>query len=144
MDYVLPHLVTIDDLFCNFDYTKFKGEGNIKRKYKCADKKALVRKVFMRYMQILITDIIQGGKVFIFPTQRFMELRMRRLPMEQFIAARQSGAYAGVDILMSDRKCYELVVSYKYHNLPIEKCVKLSHNYRDMIVEKINTGYKYC
>lgn len=144
MDYLLPHLVTIDDLFCNFDYTKFKGKGNIKRTYKCADKKALVRKVFMRYMQILVTDMLQGGKVFIFPTPKFMEMRMRRLSDRQFIAARQSGAYSEVDILISERKCYELVVSYKVSKLPVEKCVKLSHNYRDMIVEKINTGYKYC
>src|ERR1041385_8687903 len=110
MTYTLPHIVTIGDLFCNFDVTTLTGKGNIKRKHKCADKKALVRKIFMRYMDILITDLIEGGKVFTFPTQAFTELRMARIPDIQFQRARQVGAYEDVDILISQRKCYELVL----------------------------------
>ncbi len=144
MNVNLPHLITISDLFCNFDVTKLKGDGNIKRKYKCEDKKALAKKIFLRYLYILILDMIDGGKTFVFPYKKYLELRFRTIPTPQFKAALRAGAYEEVDVLKSNFKCYEMVMTYKWRVWRIERVVKLSHNFRQLIVDKINTGYKYC
>lgn len=138
------HLVASDDLFCNFDLTKLTGKGNIKRIYKCADKNTLAKQIFLRYLHILFTDFMQGGKVFILPNRSYMELRMRRIPHTQFINARKNGKYADVDIIMSQQLCYEPVLAYKVRGAFYETPVKVSSNFREILVEKVNTGFKFC
>lgn len=138
------HLVTNTDLFVGFDMKKLTGKGNIKRTYKCADKNALARQIFLRYLHIMFTDFLEGGKTFLFPSKKYLELRMRRIPRQQFIRARASGAYENVDIIASQQLCWEPVLCFRVRNKLIESPVKLSHNFRERVVEKINTGYKYC
>lgn len=142
--YRSPHLISCNNLFCNFDMTKLTGKGNIKRTYKCADKTALAKQIFLRYLHILFTDFLKGGKTFTFPGERYLELRMARIPRHQFIMARSRGAYQDVDIVMSEQGCYEPVLTYKIRGQLMERNVKLSHNFRQMIIDKVNTGYKYC
>lgn len=142
--YTQPHIMTINDVFCGYDITKLKGKGNIKRKYKCADKKALLRKIFLRYLYIMISDMLDGGKVFVMPSRHFAELKMKRIPDSQFKLARQAGKYSDIDILMSGQKCYEMVLIYKYRGMFREAPMKLSQNFKQQLVDKVNTGYKYC
>lgn len=139
------HLVTVKDLFCNFDVkSKLTGKGNIKRTYKCEDKNTLARKIFLRYMEIMLRDFLQGGKVFVLPTKKYMELRMRKIPQSQFINARKVGNFKDVDILISNQTCYETVITYKIRGVIIDRMVRVSHPLRKIVVDKINTGYKYC
>ncbi len=140
----LPHLVTANDIFCNFNVDKLKGEGNIKRKYKCADKMTLVKKIFLRYLFLLMTDMVEGGKVFLFPNRKHMELRFRRIPDHYFKRARQAGTLMDVNILMTEFKFYELVLSYKIAGVLYERPIKLNKAFMNRIIEKANTGFKYC
>ncbi len=140
-----PHLITVVDLFCNFDVKKkLTGKGNIKRTYKCEDKNTLARKIFLRYLYIMFTDFLEGDKVFTLPTRKYMEIRMRRIPQAQFISARKVGNYADVDILASNQMCYEAVITYKVRGVLIDSMVKVSKQLRKIVVNKVNTGYKYC
>lgn len=142
--YVEKHLVTINDLFGDFDVDKVHGKGNIKRTYKCSDKKALARKIFLRYLFHLFDEMMEGGSTFVFPLRHHMELRWKRMSDVSFKKAIAAGALHDVDILMSGFACYELVMYYKIQGVPFFKPVKLSFNFRDKMVKKINTGYKYC
>jgi len=142
--YVEPHLTTINDLFNDFKVEKVRGEGNVKRKYKCSDKKALARKIFLRYLYHLMCGMMEGGTVFSFPMRATMELRWRRIPDYSFKKARAAGKLSEVDIVMTDRTCYELGLFYKLKNVQIFKPVKLSKNFYDMFITKVNTGFKYC
>jgi len=142
--FIGAHLIKNEDLFSTYDVKTLTGKGNIKRTYKCADKKELTRRIFLRYLHIMLTDLLQGGKTFIFPTKWYLELKMRRIPHQDFIKARKAGAFEDLDVLMSDRMHYEPILSYKRGGKPYAQVVKLSKNYLDIIIEKVNTGYKYC
>lgn len=138
------HLVTNNDLFDCFDMKKLTGKGNIKRTYKCADKKSLAKQIFLRYLHIMFTDFLEGGKTFMFPAKKYLELRMRRIPRERYINARKAGHFQDVDILISQQLCWEPVLCYRIRGCLFEVPVKLSDNFRVQMIEKINTGYKYC
>ncbi len=144
MNVQLPYLMNISDLFCNFNLDKLKGKGNIKRKYKCADKTALMKRIFLHYMKLLIEDMILGHKVFIFPTKKHMELVFKEIRPEALKKYLQGGSYPGLDILMSNRKCYELYITYHRRGIHFGQPLKLSENFRTKIIDKINTGFKYC
>ena len=143
MNVQLPHIITISDLFCNFDVNKLKGKGNIKRTHKCEDKKALAKKIFLRYLFHLFTEMIKGGQAFLFPYKNYMELSIQIMPDHMFKRARQVGAYRDVDVLKSNFRHYEFMLRYKRYDR-MRKCyVKLSNNFRRQMIEKVNEGYKY-
>lgn len=144
MRQLLPHLIRNSDLFCNYDVKNLTGVGNIKRKYKCSDKKALVSRIFLRYLHILFSDMVEGGKIFAFPSPMRTKLQVARLKRQHFITARKRGAYTKVDVLASNFNCYELVMTYMSKGNMITIPVKMSNNYKERMVEKMNEGYVYC
>lgn len=144
MNKALPHLIRTTDLFCNYDVTKLIGKGNIKRKYKAKDKKALVNKIFLRYLHIMFSDIIEGGKEFVFPSSCITTLHMGRIQKKQLITARNHGAFRDLDLLKSNFTCYELLINFNIGKSKFKMPMRLSHNYRERMVEKMNDGYKYC
>jgi len=143
-NYVEKHLTTINDLFDDFNVDKVHGKGNVKRKYKCSDKKALARKIFLRYLYNLMWKLTDGGATFVFPTRAHMEIRWRKLPDTTFKKARAAGYLGDVDILMSNFTYYEMVLYYKAGGYTFYKPIKLSDNFRQKLLEKVNSGYKYC
>jgi hypothetical protein len=144
MNVNLPHVVTISDLFCNFDVNKLKGDGNIKRKYKCEDKKALVKKIFLRYLYHLIYNMVEGGKTLILPSRKYVQLSFKPMKQAFFKRCLQKGYYQDVDILMSNFKFYELMVTYSFAGKYMTRPVKLSPNFVSQLINKVNTGYVYC
>jgi hypothetical protein len=140
----MPHLISANNLFCNFDMKKLTGKGNIKRTYKCADKTTLAKQIFLRYLYIMFADFLEGGKTFLFPSKKYMEIRMRRIPADQFVKARKAGAYRNVDVIASGQICYEPVLCFRQCGRTMQDPIKLSNEFRDLIAWKVNTGYKYC
>lgn len=140
----LPHLVTSGDIFSNFDSKKIKGKGNLKKIYKCKDKNYLARKIFSRYLHYLFSDMVEGGKVFMFPTKGYTALKVRQINSTQFKKARKAGAYKSVDILASNFKCYEICMNYKVGDYMFEVPVKMNKEFVDRMIEKMNEGYNYA
>jgi hypothetical protein len=136
--------MTCNDLFCNFDPQKLTGKGNIKRTYKCADKHSLAKQIFMRVMYVMIQDLIEGGNTFMLPSRRYFELRMRRIPKDGFARMRQAGYMQEIDVVSTGGHAYEPVLVFKRYGQMITRPVKLSKNFREMLAEKMNTGYRYC
>lgn len=144
MNRTLPHVVTCNDLFCNFDMKKLTGKGNIKRAHKCADKNALAKRIFLKFMYIMFEDMVQGGKSFVLPSQRYFELRIRRIPHADFVRLRQRGILEEVDIIHTGGMAYEPVLVFRKYGRLVARKVRLSQHFRDIMVEKMNSGYKYC
>lgn len=140
----LPHIITCNDLFCNFDMTKLTGQGNIKRAHKCADKRALAKQIFMRVMCLMIEDLIEGGNTFMLPSRKYFELRIRRIPKEGFQRLRQAGYMQEIDIVTTGGHAYEPVLVFKRYGQMITRPVRLSKNFREKLAEKMNSGYRYC
>lgn len=140
----LPHIVTVNDLFCNFKVDKLKGKGNIKRTYKCEDKKALANKIFLSYLSNLFTEFLEGGQMFSFPGKYPLHLRFRVMKDSTLKLRRQNGTLNGLDLIMSNFKFYEPVVMFPFKGGHCIRPVRLSAEFRQQIIDKVNTGYKYC
>lgn len=140
----LPHLVTCNNLFCNYDMKKLTGKGNIKRTHKCADKNALAKQIFLRYLYLMFEDLVQGGKTIMLPSKKYFEIRMRRIPPAQFIKARQLGALSEVDILATGGCAYEPILVFRSYGRLINKPIRLSGYFKEIMLERMNSGYKYC
>lgn len=139
-----PHLITTNDIFALFDVDKVKGRGNIKRIYKCSDKKALTRKIFLRYLHILMESLVEGGRTFILPTRQHMEMRWRTIPNRKFKLARSFGQYADVDVVASGFVHYELIMYYKHAGRTFTVPIRFHQSLKSRLVERVNSGYKYC
>lgn len=144
MSKIYPHIATILDLFYNYDVTRLTGKGNIKRTYKCQDKAKLVRQVFLRFMEIMFDDFIEGGKVFTLPCKRYSEFRFKEIDQHIFKASRKLGVYKDVDILMTRGRHYQIVMNHKgrgeFQTCQVALCKPLTAR----IIEKVNNGHKYC
>lgn len=138
------HLVTTEDLFENFDMTELTGKGNLKRTYKCADKKTLAKKIFLRFFQIMIDDMLKGGVQFVFPERQYFALQFKRLVGDQFKKVRKAGGFKDVDFLTSSFTGYMLNATYLKGTRQIYDTVRLSDGLTQKITEKTNEGYKYC
>ena len=139
-----PHVITTTEIFVKLDVDKVKGKGNIKRIYKCSDKKALSRKIFLRYLHVLMTAMCEGGRTFVFPSRIHMELRWRVMRDSTFRINRSLGRMIDIDIIASERKNYELILFHRSFGRVFITPVRLSQNFKDRVAEKINSGYKYC
>ena len=140
----LPHLITISDLFSNFDLDKLKGKGNIKKTYKCADKMALTKKIFIFYMRNLFEEFIKGGQVFIMPGPSLAKLQFRELKDSTLKTRRSKGLMNDVDLLVSGFKYYEPILVYPKAGRIWIRPIKLSENFNQQLKDKVNSGYKYC
>lgn len=144
MKYTAAHLVTVSDIFSNFNVDKLKGKGNIKRTYKCADKMELTHKIFLRYLYHLFDGYVEGGHTFVFPNRQVCELRWRRAPAPLIKRNRMAGRLQDVDLLMTNYQYYQPCIYYKRVGKTFMVPIKLSDNFTDRMTEKMNTGYKYC
>lgn len=140
----LPHLITTNDLFCNFDMKKLTGEGNIKRAHHCADKKSLAKRILLQYLYVMFEDLVQGGKTFMLPSRRYGELKIRRIPDILFKRTRQKGYHQDIDVIQSGMVGYEPILVYKSYGRIVNTPVRLSAHFKEILLEKTNSGFKYC
>ncbi len=138
------HTYSAVELYKTYNLDRLKGKGKIARHYKCRDKKALAQKIFLRYLYLLVRDLIEGGKIFHFPSQTLASLRMHKIAGEHFKYARKRGKFKEVDFLKSDFSAYLLVMDYETNKgVKITRQVVMSENLAKMIIDKTNEGYKY-
>lgn len=140
------HTYTTVDIFRNFnsDNVKGKGKGKISRMYKCRDNKALAQKVFLKFLYLVLTDLTVNGNMFRFPAKQDAFMRMVKIKDEEFKKYRRMGVFRDVDFLKSNFTGYIPAVDYTYTNgrRRLDYLV-LSHNFRKIITDKTNEGFKY-
>jgi len=139
------HTYSAVELYKTFDLDKLKGKGKIARLYKCRDKKALAQKIFLRYLYLLLLDMINGDKIFYFPSKHLSCIRMAKVSGEKFKELRRKGFFKDVDFLKSDFSGYYLVMDYfTSTGKKLTKYIAVNKELRDIITAKTNQGYKYC
>lgn len=95
--------------------------------------------IFTKFMQLVITDIIENQATFKLPIPRCW-IEMVPISAEQFTRARQNGAFEDVDFLMSNFTGYQIYlrINTRYGNW--KKRIIVTKRYKDRITELTNQG----
>lgn len=131
------YAVTGPQLFIGWKWRKYLRENEI-----CNPQTiwGVCGRVFKYAMYLVVKDIIENKTMFRFPTSTGATLQMMATSGEDFIKARQNGAFEDVDFLASNFTAYtlQLEVKTRYHTW--YKRVYVTHLFRDRIVELTNKG----
>lgn len=137
------HTVSTVDLFNNFNVDKLKGIGNIKKKYKSGCKKFLAAKIFLRFIEMMLEDFVEGD-IFYLPTSNLATFSFKPIKNKDFTRAYKSGKFGELDFLISNFTIYVPIFRYFYRKSFHTRNIVLSKQYKERMLEKTNTGYKYC
>lgn len=139
MHWATSYSMTPKDLYYGFA-TKFKprlNAGNHFKNYWCADNE--FGKIFTYFFYLVIKDIIENQVTFKLPVNRCY-LEMTPIIGDDFIKARQNGAFRDVDFLMSNFTGYHLNLRISTRYGKWLKRIYVSSKYRDLITELTNKG----
>lgn len=138
MNYALGHALTVEEMM--FPLNSSMKESCKKSKIT----KEEVAKIFRSSVKLILDDIIDNNATFELPTQsKTSKLKMRRVDGEDFIKARQNGAFQDIDFLASDFSAYQLIFEYQNGGVIRDKRVHLSPQDTKRITEHINNGKSY-
>ena len=134
------YALTATDLYTNFPYKKLKtnlknipaGENN---------QRWLLTKIFRYFFYLVIKDIIENKTTFRFPRTYRAFLEMISVSGEDFVRARQNGAFQDVDFLTSDFTGYHLGLRYNTRYGKWVKALHVTEKYKDRITELTNKGH---
>ena len=133
------YALTATDLYTNFPYKKLKT--NIKQLPNGSNEKWLLTKVFRYFFYLVIKDIIENKTTFRFPRTFRAFLEMLSVSGDDFVRARQNGAFQDVDFLTSDFTGYHLGLRYNTRYGKWTKALHVSEKYKDRITELTNQGH---
>lgn len=133
------YALTATDLYTNFPYKKLKT--NIKQLPNGSNEKWLLTKVFRYFFYLVIKDIIENKVTFRFPRTFRAFLEMLSVSGDDFVKARQNGAFQDVDFLTSDFTGYHLGLRYNTRYGKWTKALHVSEKYKDRITELTNQGH---
>lgn len=133
------YALTAADLYTNFPYKKLKT--NIKQLPNGSNEKWLLTKVFRYFFYLVIKDIIENKVTFRFPRTFRAFLEMLSVSGDDFVRARQNGAFQDVDFLTSDFTGYHLGLRYNTRYGKWTKALHVSEKYKDRITELTNQGH---
>lgn len=133
------YALTATDLYTNFPYKKLKT--NIKQLPNGSNEKWLLTKVFRYFFYLVIKDIIENKVTFRFPRTFRAFLEMLSVSGDDFVRARQNGAFQDVDFLTSDFTGYHLGLRYNTRYGKWTKAIHVSEKYKDRITELTNKGH---
>lgn len=106
------------------------------------DFKVMYGEMFRYFMYLLIKDVIENQVTFKFPPtgDGSSWIEMTPISGDDFIKARQNGAFQDVDFLVSDFTGYQLTYRKSNRYGSWRKRIFVSSKYRDRITELTNKG----
>lgn len=106
------------------------------------DFKVMYGEMFRYFMYLLIKDVIENQVTFKFPPTGDGSSWIEMTPVsgDDFIKARQNGAFQDVDFLVSDFTGYQLTYRKSNRYGSWRKRIFVSSKYRDRITELTNKG----
>lgn len=106
------------------------------------DFKVMYGEIFRYFMYLLIKDVIENQVTFKFPPtgDGTSWIEMTPVSGDEFIKARQNGAFQDVDFLVSDFTGYKLTYRKSNRYGSWRKRIFVSSKYRDKITELTNKG----
>lgn len=139
--YSFAHYLWISDIFPKkWDYKYIKGSENFIKKNRCNSKAQLARKIFFKFLRMVLDDMIDNKVCFVFPTRVSSWMRVEEMEDKWAKKCRQRGVYQNVDLLKTDFKLCHVV--YKMKDRP-KRNVRIHHDDYERIVDKMNQGEKY-
>ena len=134
------YAMTADQLYTGFDFYKtLKLERDqLPVKYKNCEKD-LCGSIFRYCMYLMAKDIVENKATVKLPTPRAY-LEMNPVSGEDFVKARQNGAFEDVDFLASNFTGYTMVLRMGSRYGTVRKRIYLSSLLRDRITELTNKG----
>lgn len=144
----LNHCFYPYDLYENFNATtglKIKRTV-VQEKYGVNKKRKLCASVLIYCFYLILCDIIENNITFELPlfNNRLASIYVKPITGNRFKQARQNGAYADIDILMSNFTGYQLTYSWQtksggYRYKPVYICKR----FKDVFYKYINEGKQY-
>ena len=101
----------------------------------------LMGRMFRYLLYLIITDIIENQIVFKLPPcgQRTW-IQMDPVSGDDFVKARQNGAFDDIDYLASNFTGYQIYLTYKTRYGAWKKRIHVNKKYKDRITELTNKG----
>lgn len=123
-------------------YTRFPDKKyiSIAKEWNKEELRALYSRIFKYFFYLVIKDVILNKVTFKCPPGTNAWIEMIPVTGEDFIKARQNGAFLDVDFLTSDFTGYRLCLRRSNRYGRWVKRIYLSSKYRDMITDLTNKG----
>lgn len=136
------HLIHPTNLLAGYDVSKIKPvDGKFPtRVYGANSKKALVGKIFARLMEIIIDDLIDNGRQFLFPTRNVCILQVEEYPPYKKRRAFQKGNFAFIDRIQAENKLYRIVAK---HSKGVHE-VKIDRDKYKYLCKLVEQGKRYA
>ena len=115
----------------------------IKKNYSNVKKPKYAASIWTYCYKLVLEDIINNSITFRLPTQQEAFLEMKRYTDQEFIKARQNGAFQDVNFLKSNFSAYKLQFRYRSKHNSHTKPISVSAKLRDKITENTNNGKQY-
>lgn len=135
--WAISYAITPKQLFINFPVYKYisiaKDLGMVRTIRLCA-------RVFVYFFYLLIIDVIENKVTFKLPPGTKAYIEMTPITGEEFIKARQNGAFQDVDFLVSNFTGYNIILRISNRYKTWKKRIYVSSKFRDRIVELTNKG----
>lgn len=135
--YATSYAITANELYIKFPFKKYITFADQMTYYELL---VLCAKVFKYFFYLVIIDIIENGITFKFPPGTRAWLEMIPISGDNFVKARQNGAFNDVDFLSSNFTGYQLYLRYSTRYGKWIKQIHVSKKYKDRITELTNKG----
>lgn len=139
MSYITGHSITPRQLFTTLKRDSISTTGDPTQRHK----DIFAGKVFMYFMYILLLDIIHNGITFRLPVRSDAFIEMYTVSDDDFVKARQNGAFHHVDYLESNFTGNYLQFRYKLKADWRRKTIYVSNVLKRIITDYTNKGKKY-
>lgn len=107
-------------------------------------KKKVAARVFTYAFWLILKDIINFGHTFILPTKFEAYIEMKVSSGDDFIKARQNGAFKEIDFLASNFCGYSLQYRFKLKSGRWKmKPIAVHRKLKDIIIDNTNKGKRY-
>ena len=135
--YATSYALRADQLYIGFPSSKYISFA---KEWESGELRSLYSKILRYFFYLVIIDIIENGITFKFPPGTNAWLEMIPYSGDDFVKARQNGAFQDVDFLVSNFTGYQLNLRFTNRYGKWLKRLYVSSKYRDRITELTNQG----
>ena len=130
------------ELFTRFKHYYIKDSQ--KKIFKVDRKRYAAARIFVHFFWMVLKDVIDNNVTFKLPTGFESYIEMGVISGENFIKARQNGAFPEVDFLASNFTAYRLQYRYKLKSgIWMTKHIYVHRKLKDIITENTNNRVRY-
>ena len=135
--YVSSSALGARDLFIGFNWKKYLRENELVSQESWMQ---VCAQVFRYAFNLIVRDIIENKTEFKMPPQTGGRLYMRAISGEDFIHAKQCGAFEEIDYLASNFTAYMICLGITVKHRKWQRNIYLSSTYRQKLIDLTNQG----